>query len=163
MEIARDLKVRIERLDTMRAAHIHVLSETPEEDAWKKLEAWAKPKGLLEKGARVFGRNTYPTDNPEPHGYEFFLMVGRNIEPDVDIDIREIPGGLYAVLRFKNLDNIGNAWEHLWNWIRENKYEAIGMQKGDHGWCDGLEEQVNWYEGKMPDEWVFDLWVQLKE
>ena len=28
--------------------------------------AWAK--GLLEKGARVFGRNTYPTDKPEPNG-----------------------------------------------------------------------------------------------
>ena len=75
----RDLKVRIERLETLRAAHVHVQSETPEEDAWKKMESWAKPKGLFEKGARVFGRNTYPTDNPEPHGYEFFLTVG-NIE-----------------------------------------------------------------------------------
>ncbi len=27
------------------------------------MEAWAKPKGLVDKGAR--GRNTYPTDNPE--------------------------------------------------------------------------------------------------
>jgi DNA gyrase inhibitor GyrI len=44
------------------------------------------------------------------HGYEFFLTVGRNIEPDGDIDIRQILGGLYAVFRFKNLDNIGNAW-----------------------------------------------------
>ena len=90
------------------------MSETPEEDAWKKMVAWAKPKGLFEKGARVFGRNIYPTDNPEPHGYEFFLTVGRNIGPDGDIDIRQIPCGVYAVLRFKNLDNIGNAWEHLW-------------------------------------------------
>jgi len=64
MEIAKDLKVRIERLEPMRAAHIHVLSETPEADAWKKMVAWDKPKGLLEKGARVLGRNTYPTDNP---------------------------------------------------------------------------------------------------
>jgi len=45
---------------------------------------------------------------------------------------------------------------------RENKYEYIGMQKGDHGWCNGFEEQINWYEGKAPDEWVFDLRVQLK-
>ena len=67
------------------------------------------------------------------HGYEFFLTVGRNIEPDGDIDMKQIPGGLYAVLRFKNLENIGNAWEHLWNWIKENKYEYIGMQKGDNG------------------------------
>ena len=52
----------LERLETMRAVHIHVLSETPEEDAWKKMVAWAKPKGLLEKGNCVFGRNTYPTN-----------------------------------------------------------------------------------------------------
>lgn len=81
MVMAIDLKVMIDRLETMRSAHIHVLSETPEEDVWKKMEAWAKPRGLLEKGTRVFGRNTYPTDNPEPEGYEFFLTVGRNIEP----------------------------------------------------------------------------------
>jgi len=64
MVMAKDLKVRIDRLETMRAAHIHVLSETPEEDAWKKMELCAKPKGLLEKDiwTRVFGRNTYPTD-----------------------------------------------------------------------------------------------------
>ncbi|MCX9088573.1 MAG: GyrI-like domain-containing protein [Candidatus Methanoperedens sp.] len=126
--------------------------------------AWAKPKGLLlEKGARVFGRNTYPTDNPEPHGYEFFLTVGRDIESDGDIDMRQIPGGLYVVLRFKNLENIGNAREHLWNWIKENKYEYIGMRKGDHGWFNGFEEQINWHEGMPPNEWVFDLWVQLRE
>ena len=44
MVMAKDLEVMIERLETMRAAHIHVLSETPEEDAWKKMVAWAKPK-----------------------------------------------------------------------------------------------------------------------
>jgi hypothetical protein len=44
MIMAKDMKVRIERLETLGAAHIHVLSETPEEDAWKKMEAWAKPK-----------------------------------------------------------------------------------------------------------------------
>ncbi|MDD5704173.1 MAG: GyrI-like domain-containing protein [Dehalococcoidales bacterium] len=114
------------------------MSETPEEDAWKKMVAWAKPKGLLEKGAR--GRNTIRLTTR--HGYEFFLTVSRNIEPDGDIELRQIPGGLYAVLRFKNLDNIGNAWEYLWNWIRENKYESIGMQKGDHGWYKGFEEQI---------------------
>jgi len=46
---------------------------------------------------------------------------------------------------------------------RENKYEYIGMQKGDHGWCNGFEEQINWYEGMPPNEWIFDLWVQLRE
>ena len=72
-------------------------------------------------------------------------------------------GGLYAVLRFKNLDNIGNAWEHLWNWIRENKYEYIGMQKSDNGWCNGFEGRLIGMKGWPPNEWVFDLWVQLRE
>jgi hypothetical protein len=69
---------------------------------------------------RVFGRNTYLTDNPQVHGYEFFLTVGLDIEPDGDIDMRQI-SGVYVVLRFNNLENIGNAREHLWNRIRENK------------------------------------------
>lgn len=161
----KEMVVRLERLETVRAAYTHVLSETPEEDAWKKIEAWAKPKGLLKKGVgtRVFGRNTYPTDNPEPHGYEFFLTVGPNIEPSGDVEIREIPGGLCAVLRFENLDNIGKAWRHLGNWIKESEYEHIGWRKGEHGWIDGFEEHINWHEEKPPKEWIFDLWVQLKE
>jgi len=48
------------------------------------MESWAKPKGLLKREPRI-SADTYPTDNPEPHGYEFFLTVGRNIEPDADI------------------------------------------------------------------------------
>lgn len=160
-----ELRVRLERLQPMRAVCAHAFSDTPEEDAWKKIEAWAKPKGLLQReaGTRVFGRNTYPTDNPEPHGYEFYLTVGLGIEPEGDIKIGEIPGGLYAVLRFKDLGKIREAWEQLWNWIKENGYEHVGWKKGEHGWHNGFEEHLNWYEEKAPGEWVFDLWVQLKE
>lgn len=63
------------------------------------------------------------------HGYKFFLTVGRNIEPDVDIDIRQIPGGMYAVLRFKNLDNLGNAWEDLWYWIERTNMNTLECRK----------------------------------
>ena len=35
-------------------------------------------------------------------------------------------------------------------------------EKGEHGWCDGFEEHFNPLE-ESRDEWVFDLWVQLKE
>ena len=161
----KEMEVRVERLEAMRTAHTHVLSDTPEEDAGKKIMEWAEPKGLLEKGsgARLFGRNTYPTDNPEPHGYEFFLTVGPDIEPEGEIEIRGISGGLYAVLRFKDLNHIGEAWSYLWKWIEESEYEHIGWQKGEHGWVNGFEEHLNWYEQKPQNEWIFDLWVQLKE
>jgi effector-binding domain-containing protein len=158
------LEVRLERLPAMRAAHVHAFSESPEEDAWGKMEAWAEANGLLGEGAgtRVFGRNTYPTDEPEPYGYEFFLTVGPDVEAGGEIDIYEIPGGLYAVLGFKGLDNIGEAWERIWNWIGGSKYDHVGWLKGEHGWCNGYEENLTPLE-KDPNKWVFDLWVQLKE
>ena len=55
----------------MHAAYTHSSSNTPEEDAKKRIIEWARSKGLMKKkiDARLFGRNTYPTDKPEPHGY----------------------------------------------------------------------------------------------
>ena len=163
--IMTELRVRLERLQPMRTACTHAFSDTPEEDAWKKIEEWAKPKRLLQKAVRtrIFGRNTYPTDNPEPHGYEFYLTVSPDTEPERDIKISEMPSGLYAVLRFEDLGKIREAWEQLWNWTKENGYEHMGWKKGEHGWYNGFEEHLNWYEKKAPNEWVFDLWVQLKE
>jgi len=161
----REMKVRLERLKTMRAFYTHAFSDTPEEDARKRILEWAKSKGLMEKsiGARLFGRNAYPTDKPEPHGYEFYLIVDSDIKPEGDIKTREIPGGLYAVLRFKNLYKIREAWEKMWKWIEESEYEHVGWKKGEHGWVDGFEEHLNWQEEKPQTEWTFDLWVQLKE
>ena len=158
------MRVRLERLPTMRAAHVHAFSGSPEEDSWRKMEAWAGPLGLLDEGsdARVFGRNTYPTTEPEPYGYELFLTVGPEVEPEGDVDVGEVPGGLYAALRFEGLDNIGEAWERLWDWIEGSKHEHVGWRKGEHGWCDGYEENLTLNE-EDPSKWVFDLWVQLKE
>jgi len=161
----REMEVRLERLKTMRAFYTHAFSDTPEEDAGKRIIEWAKSKGLIEKsiGARLFGRNTYPTDKPEPHGYEFYLTVDSDIKPEGDIKTREIPGGLYAVLSFKNLYKIREAWEKMWKWIEESEYEPADLKKGEHGWVDGFEEHLNWQEEKTPTEWTFNLWVQLKE
>ncbi len=158
-----EIEVRLERLRTMRTAHVQVLSDVSEEDAGKKIMEWAERKGLFRKGVRLFGRNTYPTDNPEPHGYEFFLTIGPDVKPEGEIDIQEIPSGLYAVLRFMDLDKIGDAWRKLWGWIEESKHEFIGWKKGEYGWVDGYEEHLNWQEKKPQTEWIFDLWVQLKE
>lgn len=148
----------------MHAAYVCSLSDTPEKDSKKKLMEWAKTKDILRKsGMRLFGRNTYPTDKPDPHGYEFYLTIGNDLENCCGIKKADVPGGVYAVLRFKSLENIAFAWNKLWNWIENNGYEHVGWQKGKHGWVGGFEEQVNWQEQKPPTEWIFDLWVQLKE
>jgi DNA gyrase inhibitor GyrI len=158
------MKVRLERLPTMRAAHVHAFGERPEEDAWRKMEAWAGPLGLLEEGSgtRVFGRNTYPTTEPKLYGYEFLLTISPEVEPGGGIDVYEIPGGPYAVLRFEGLDNIGEAWERMWDWIGGSEHGHVSWKKEEHGWCDGFEENLTPLE-KDPAKWVFDLWVQLEE
>lgn len=159
------MEVRLERLKTMRAAYIHSSSNTPEEDAEKTIIEWAKSKGLMEKNTdtRLFGRNTHPTDKPEPHGYELYLTVDSDIEIEGDVEMREIPEGLYAVLRFTNLNKIREAWQKLWKWFEDSEYKPVDWKKSEHGWVDGFEEQVNWQEEKPQTEWILDLWVQIKE
>ena len=159
------MEVRLERLKTMRAAYSHSSSNTPEEDAKKMIIEWAKSIGLMEKriNARLFGRNTYPTDKPEPHGYELYLTVDSDIELGEDVEIREIPEGLYAVLRFTDLNKIREAWEKFWKWFKDSKYKPVDLKKNKHGWVNGFEEQVNWREEKPQIEWIFNLWVQIKE
>lgn len=161
----KEMEVRLERLKPLKAVCVHASGATPEEDAGKRIRMWAKSQGLLSKavGSRLFGRNTYPTDKPEPHGYEYYLTVDRNIDASEDVSMGEVPGGSYAALRFSDLNRIGEAWKTLWKWIEENKREHVGFRKGEHGWVNGFEELLNWNEEKPPNEWIFDLWVQLKE
>ncbi|MCW4026946.1 MAG: hypothetical protein NWE76_05645 [Candidatus Bathyarchaeota archaeon] len=64
------------RLEAMRAAAVHVMSEIAEEDAWRK-----KGHGLRLRDCskRVWGlaysAGTYLPDRLEPPGYEFFVTV----------------------------------------------------------------------------------------
>jgi len=158
-----EMEVRLERLETTRALYAHSGGENPEEDAMAKVRSWAEPRGLLDAaGARIFGRNTYPTTNPEPHGYEFYLTVGPDVEDGGGLEICGVPGGLYAVLRFKGLERITEAWGRIHAWVEESEYENIDWVKGEHGWALGYEEHLNPGE-KSQSEWEFDLWVQLKE
>ena len=162
----KEMKVRLERLETMNAAHTHVLCKTPEEDAKRKIIDWAKRNGVIRKETRLFGRNTWPTDNPEPHGYEFFLTITQDIKPEGEIDLKIIPGGLYAVLRFTGLQKSEEAYNMLGKWLEESKYEYIGFRKEEHGWIYCYEEHINWQEdsNRNPqNEWIFDLLIQLKE
>ena len=47
--------------------------------------------------------------------------------------------------------------------MEESKREPIGMEKGEYGWVDSYEEHLNWREKKPLAEWVFALWLKLKE
>ena len=148
-------------LPAMKAAKGYSLSQTPEEDALKKITACAATNGLA---GRLFGRNIYPTNQPEPHGYEYYLTVEDNIEPSGEVTAGEVPGGLYAVLEIKNLFTIGEGWQKLFSWVQANGYEAAGVVKVEHGWVNSaFEELVDWQHQKPLAEWVLRLWVQLRK
>lgn len=160
--------IQLKSIKSERAVYFHALSETPEEDAWNKTEEWAKKKGLFEKTSkiRILGCNTYPTENPEPHGYGYFIIIPPNLEIEKSTTIRIIPGGLYAVLRCEGIENITEKWATLWKWVNDSKYEYIGETKGDYGFELGFEEHLNWYPAmvkKSAKAFLFDLMLQLKE
>lgn len=160
--------VKLERVKSMRAVYFHALSEAPEDDAWRKAESWAREMGLLKKDSdvRIFGRNTYPTKDPEPHGYGYFITITPNITINEDISTRIIPGGLYAVSRCEGVEQIGETWAILWNWVDESEYKFIGEIKGEFGYELGFEEHLNWYPAmveKSENKLIFNLMLQLWE
>jgi DNA gyrase inhibitor GyrI len=168
-----DWIIHLRKIEPKRAAYTHSSSETPEEDTWNKMTKWAKTRSLhtKESGTRVLGRNTYPTNNPEPHGYQLFLTIDQTIKAEDEIKIDEIPGGTYAVLSSTSIDRISEAWKSLWCWIEDTGYEFTGWIKGEYGWVNGFEERLNpfddepmsEFDDEPMSEWRFDLWIPLKE
>lgn len=121
------LEVHIERLEPMRVASIRVVSDTPERDAWRKMREWAEPLGLLEdtKKNPVFGfNNPSPSPGRREYGYEFWIRIGPDIEPEGEIKVKNFPGGLYAVTKCALLGdpNILETWKLLWEWVLTSKY-----------------------------------------
>ena len=65
-----ELDVRIVTLEPMRVASAHAYSASPEGEAWDKLIAWARPKGLLDDPQvhRIYGFNS-PDPSPGSPNY----------------------------------------------------------------------------------------------
>jgi len=152
------------QLKPLKAAYVYSLSATPEEDALNRIIEYAKVNNLPNKGSRLFGRNIYPTNKPEPHGYEYYLTVEGTIKTEGEVVTNEVPGGAYAVLEVKNICNLTEGWQKLFSRVETNRHQPVGVAKGEHGWANSaFEELVDWLQEKPPSNWVFRLWVQLKE
>lgn len=123
--------VRIETLFPMRVASVRVVSEHPEEDAWRLLASWAEPLGLLADPAahQVFGfNNPNPSPGAREYGYEFWLRVDPAIEASGSVAIEEVPGGRFAVLRHSGYPD-PDVWRRLWEWAKAQGYEWGGTHE----------------------------------
>jgi DNA gyrase inhibitor GyrI len=131
--------VRILTLPSMRVASAWGFGTGPEEVAWAKLEAWARPLGLLDAaGARIFGfNNPNPSAGSPNYGYEFMVTVGPEVAPSEGIRIGELRGGKYAVMPASVETDPGAdipaAWKRLDAWVAQH-----GHRVGHHQWLEEM-------------------------
>lgn len=155
-----DLDVQIVKLEPMRVASFWGFGESPETQAWDKLIAWARPRGLLDdpESHRLFGfNNPSPSPGSPNYGYEAWVEVDRDTEPEGEARILGFGGGLYAVMRCEvpkgQFDVIGATWKRLVTWREDSKYKC-----GTHQW---LEESVRMDVPGL--EFVLDLYLPIAE
>lgn len=155
----KEFEVKIARLEPIRVASACVISETPENDAWEKMRAWAEPKGLLENLRKhpVFGfNNPNPSPDRKQYGYEFWIRVEPDMEPEGDIKIKEFEGGLYAVTTCKlkeELESGTSSWKKLEDWVKSSKYRY-----GKHQCLEKAHDP-----NASVEELVLDLYCPIEE
>ena len=149
------IEVRIVRLEPMRVASAHGFGDSPEGIAASKMLAWARPKGILDKPFRWFGfDNPAPSPGSSNYGYEVWVPVGPEVQPEGDIKVKSIPGGSYCVTHCPRLSVIGDTWQRLVIWREESGYATAYHQ------C--LEELLV-APDSTEDELEFDLYLPIAE
>lgn len=153
-----EFAVRIVKLEPLRVASFQEFGASPEHLAQQKLAAWAGPRGYLDdrQHHRIFGfNNPNPSPGSPNYGYELWLAVGPEVEPEEDVPIRKFEGGLYAVTRCQGVETIGETWQALVKWLTASSYGHA-----DHQW---LEEHLNQTFPPPDSELVLDLYAPIAE
>ena len=90
-----------------------------------------KPKGFLQDDENhpIFGfNNPNPQPDSKEYGYELWMKVGSDVESEGTIEVKDYPGGLFAVTTCKLIEdpsgrNILETWKALWEWVKASKYK----------------------------------------
>ena len=152
-----DIEVRIVKLEPMRMISAYGFGAEPEGIAWGKIKTFALKNSLRLADGTI---TTFGFNNPNPskgspnYGYEIWLPVSEEINPEGDLRIVDFQGGLYAVTTFKGLENIGEVWGKLVKWEEESKYQCAY-----HQW---LEELISGPDRPI-EEYVFNLYLPIAE
>jgi len=119
-----ELDVRIVHLEPLRVASALGFGPNPEELAWKQILDFADARGLLGRpGVRFLGfNNPSPSPGSPNYGYEQWITVGPEVAGTEKIEVKEFPGGLYAVARCHGVPEIGPTWKALLAWLEDSAY-----------------------------------------
>jgi DNA gyrase inhibitor GyrI len=149
------LEVRIVKLEPMRLVSAYGFGREPEVQAWEQLQAWMKRHGLGFAGRRSFGfNNPGPAPGSPNYGYEQWLTVDAEIEPDGGLRLQQFAGGLYAVTLCQGVPN-PMLWGQLVQWR-----EASPYRPAYHQW---LEELLTPEHIGAWDQAQFDLYLPIAE
>lgn len=163
-----ELEVRIVELPPLRVASFLGFGREPENQAWEKLLAWAKPRRLLEKPKEhpLYGfNNPNPSAGSPNYGYEAWIVLDPEeaLDPELDEGAEEGPelksfgGGRYAITRCEvpkgEFEVIGETWKRLVAWREGSRYRC-----GAHQW---LEQSLP--EDRPDLEFVLDLYLPIAE
>jgi DNA gyrase inhibitor GyrI len=150
-----EIEVKIVDLAPMRMISAYGFGSEPEGIAWEKIMAFAENNkiDLSDDSVTTFGfNNPNPSKGSPNYGYEIWLPVAEDVEPEGDLRIIDFTGGLYAVTNLKGLENIGKIWIELVKWRESSKYK-----EAHHQW---LEELLT-YE-VPPEEFVFNIYLPIR-
>ena len=152
------LDVRMIKLEPMRVLSAYGFGASPEVIAHEKITSFLKMHGMYADYGTKYPSFGFNNPNPSPaspnYGYEIWVPVGSEVEPDGDIRLVEFSGGLYAVTRFEGLSNIGRVWNELVTWREGSPYK-----RAHHQW---LEHLINPQEADQ-EKYVFDLYLPVAE
>lgn len=158
-----ELEVRIVRLEPMRVASATGFGESPEPSAWSKILSWAESEGLFSdlEAVRFFGfNNPNPSPGTKKYGYEQWMTVGPDVEPEGEVQIKEFSGGLYAVTKCSGISVIGTTWSHLAAWLEDSRYRIGSHQSLEE--CLTTLTSIEELENSL-DEIVMDLHLPITE
>ncbi len=150
-----ELTVRLERLAPMRVACFRGLGQSPEQEAWGRLRAWAEPRGLLKDATAhpVFGfNNPSPSRPDEPYGYTFWIRIGHELPVENGIESLDFAGGWYAVTTCRGFPH-PEIWMRFLGWVRGSAHR--------HRPTHELERP---HDPLAPEsEMVFDLYLPVEQ
>lgn len=132
------MDVNIEQIPPLRVASVLGRGPQPEDAAWRELDAWAGPRGLLGDltAHPIYGfNNPSPTAGNPEYGYELWIAVEPGTSSGPEVVLKDFAGGLYAVGKWYWTDtpdeDIPAAWSRMNAWLADSPYRM-----GEHQWLE---------------------------
>ncbi len=127
-------------------------------EAFGRIAAWAGAKGLLDPSTQFLGiYHDDPAETPEGElRSDACVVVPKGTEVDGEVQLADIPSGLYAVLHGEvSHEGIKDLWNEMLGW----------MQEQGHEWDDRpcYELYLNDHESHPEKKFIMDVCGPVKK